>query len=339
MKTVVNSGSYYDMGHKLGSQFKNFFEPPPCHSEKLKLSHQCREIVKQYTPNLLEEIRGFCDAGNFDLESMEAFLLVLGYEYFLTPGEGCTVFAIGSELTDSGFPIFARNYDFNVDFQPYCGITFRSPLGKLKSIAFSDHMIGNYGGINESGLAIAILQAGNYDSRWQPGIRFNLSIRWVMDNCHNTEEAVSFLEKIPHVRGQFFMVMDKEDNIARVETSPPHVAVTYAKKDYLFSTNHYQAESLKKYSNQTLFMPNSLERFNKVKTFLEKRNSNLTLNNIMKFISSHEKGVCNHFELDGIKIATIYSWIAEIREKGDPIQALATIGSPCKNDYERYTYF
>jgi len=339
MKTTVISGSYYEMGYKLGSQHKDFFKPPPCHPEKLKLSLQCREIVKQYTPDLLEEIRGFCDAGNYNLESMEALLLVLGYESLSSPEKGCTVFAVGSELTDSGFPIFARNYDFDVKFQPSCGITFRSPLGKLKSIAFSDHMIGNMGGINESGLAIAILVAANYDSKWQPGIRVNLSTRWVMDNCHNTEDAVSFLEKIPHVRGQFFMVMDNEDNIARVETSPPHVAVTYAKKDYLFSTNHYQAESLKKYSNQTLIPANSLERFNKVKTFLEKRNNNLTLNNIMKFLSSHEKGVCNHVEIDGRNLATLYSWLAEIREKGDPLQAWATIGSPCKNKYEIYTYF
>ncbi|MFX0105635.1 MAG: C45 family autoproteolytic acyltransferase/hydrolase [Candidatus Hodarchaeota archaeon] len=339
MQTTVISGAYYDMGYKLGSQFKHFFKPPPCHPEKLKLYLQCREFVKKYTPDLLEEIRGFCDAGNFNLEIMEAFLLVLGYELFHPPEGGCTVFAVGSELTESGFPIFARNYDFNIDFQQYCGMTFRAPLGKLKSIAFSDHMIGNMGGINESGLAIAILLAGDYDGKWQPGIRVNLSTRWVMDNCHNTEEAVSFLEKIPHVRGHIFMVIDKEDNMARVETSPPHVAVTYAKKDYLFSTNHYQAESLKKYSNQTLISPNSLERFNKVKTFLEKRNSNFTLNNIMEFLSSHEVGVCNHFESDGIKTATIYSWIAEILEKAVPIQTWATIGSPCKNDYESYTYF
>jgi predicted choloylglycine hydrolase len=339
MQTVVISGSYYNMGYKLGSQLKHFFKPPPCHPEKLKLSLQCREIVKQYTPDLLEEIRGFCDAGNFDLETMEAFLLVLGYELFHSPGEGCTVFSIGSELTESGFPIFARNYDFNIDFQQLCGITYRAPLGKLKSIAFSDHMIGSYGGVNESGLAIAILLAGDFDGKWQPGIRMILSTRWVMDNCHNTEEAVSFLEKIPHVRGQLFMVMDKEDNMARVETSPPHVAVTYANKDYLFTTNHYQAETLKKYSNQTLISTNSLERFNKVKTFLEKRQKNFTLNNIMKFLSSHKEGVCNHFESDGIKIATIYSWIAEIHEKEDPLQTWATIGSPCKNDYETYTYF
>jgi len=84
MKTTVISGSYYDMGYKLGSQLKNFFKPPPCHPKKLELSHQCREIAKQYIPDLLEEIRGFCDAGNFDLESMEAFLLVLGYELFFS---------------------------------------------------------------------------------------------------------------------------------------------------------------------------------------------------------------------------------------------------------------
>lgn len=339
MQTTIISGSYYDMGYKLGSQLKNFFQPPPCHPEKLKLSLQCRKMVKQYTPDLLEEIKGFCDGGDYDLETMESFLLVLGYELFHPPGEGCTVIGIGRELTDSGFPIFARNYDFNIDFQPFCGITIRSPLGKLKSIAFSDHMIGNMGGINESGLAIAILLAGNYDGKWQPGVRVNLSTRWVMDNCHNTEEAVSFLEKIPHVRGQIFMIMDKEDNMARVETSPSHVAVTYAKKNYLFSTNHYQAESLFEYSNPTLISPNSIERFNKVKNFLDHKENNLALNDMMKFLSSHEKGVCNHFEFDGIKVATIYSWLAEIYEKKDPIQVWATIGSPCKNDYELYTYF
>jgi len=338
MRTIEHSGTYYDMGFKLGSKLKNVFEPPPCPPEKKKLSIQCKEIVKQYTPELLEEIRGFCDGGNFDFELMEAFLFVLGYELFYPPEGGCTVIVIGSELTDSGYPIFARNYDFNIDFQPLCGMTLRSPLGKLKSISFSDHMIGTYGGVNESGLVIAILIAGDYDNEWQPGIRVNLSTRWVLDNCHDTEEAVVFLEKIPHVRGQIFMIMDKKDNIARAETSPLEVAVTYAKKDYLFSTNHYQAEALMKYSNPVLISPNSVERFNKVKTFLDNRKTNLTLNDMMEFLSSHKEGVCNHFEFDGIKAATIYSWIAEIPEKGGPIQTWATIGSPCKGKYKLYTY-
>jgi hypothetical protein len=58
----------------------------------------------------------------------------------------------------------------------------------------------------------------------------------------------------------------------------------------------------------------------------------------MEFLSTHESGVCNHYKSNGLQIATIYSWIAEIREKGDPIQAWATIGSPYKNAYETYTY-
>ncbi|MFX0139949.1 MAG: hypothetical protein ACFFDN_40280 [Candidatus Hodarchaeota archaeon] len=59
----------------------------------------------------------------------------------------------------------------------------------------------------------------------------------------------------------------------------------------------------------------------------------------MKFLNSDNSGVSNHSESDGLKIATLYSWITEIREKADPIQAWITIGSPCYNDHESYTYF
>ncbi|MHA1931694.1 MAG: C45 family autoproteolytic acyltransferase/hydrolase [Promethearchaeota archaeon] len=338
MKSNAITGNYYDIGFKMGSQYKSFFQPPPCPPKKLEFSRQCKEIAKQYIPDLLEEIKGFCDGGNYDLESMEAFLLALGFESLNPQGAGCTVFAIGSDLTDSGFPIFARNYDWDETFQDYCGVSFNHPEGKLKSISFSDHMIGNYGGKNEAGLTMAILIAAEYSGKWQPGIRVNLSSRWVLDNCRTTEEAVAFLEKIPHVRGQFFMIADKEDNFARVETAPPHVGVTNAKNDYLCSTNHYQAKSLKQYSDPVLFFPNSYERFNKVKKFLENRKSKITMNEVRKFLSSHKEGVCNHIEFEETKIktSTLYSWLTEINEETEIIQLLATLGSPCKNNYEQY---
>jgi len=338
MKSDVITGNYYDIGFKVGSQYRDFFQPPHCLLKKLEFSHQCKEIAKQYVPDLLEEIKGFCDGGNYDLESLEAFLLALGFETSNPQEAGCTVFAIGSDLTDSGFPIFARNYDWDESFQDFCGVRFIHPEGKLKSISFSDHMIGTYGGKNEAGLVIAILFAGDYNGKWQPGIRVNLSSRWVLDNCRTTEEAVSFLEKIPHVRGHFFMIADKEGNFARVETSPPHVAVTYAKNGYLFSTNHYQAKSLKQYSDPALIFPSSLERFKKVKNFLENRKDKITMNDVIKLLSSHKEGVCSHIEFDGIKSGTLYSWITEINENSDIIQLLATIGSPCKNNYEKYIY-
>ena len=338
MKKNVITGSYYDMGFKIGSQIKRFFQPPPCPPKKLEFSRQCKEIAKHYIPDILEEIRGFCDGGNYDLESIEAFLLALGFEFFNPPEAGCTVFAIGSDLTESGFPIFARNYDWDESFQDFCEISFIHPEGKLKNISFSDHMIGIYGGKNEVGLTLAILIAGDYKGKWQPGIRMNLSTRWVLDNCRTTEEAVSFLEKIPHVRGQIFMIADKEDNFARVETAPPDVAVTYAKKDYLYTTNHYQAKSLKQYSDPVLIFPNSLERFNKVKNFLENRKNKIAMSDIIKFLSSHKEGVCNHIEFEGIKSGTIYSWITEINKESGKIQLLATTGSPCKHNYEKYIF-
>ncbi|MFW9874222.1 MAG: C45 family autoproteolytic acyltransferase/hydrolase [Candidatus Thorarchaeota archaeon] len=338
MESTTITGSYYDMGFKFASQIKRFFQLPPGPPKKLEFSRQCKEIAEQYIPDLLEEIKGFCDGGNYDLESMEAFLLALGFELFNPQEGGCTVFIIGNELTESGFPIFARNYDWDESFQDLCGIRYIHPEGKLKSISFSDHMIGIYGGKNEAGLTLAILIAGDYKGIWQPGIRMNLSARWILDNCRFTEEAVCFLEKIPHVRGQIFMIADKEQNFARVETAPQQVFVTYAKNNYLFTTNHYQAASLKPFSDPALIFPNSLVRFNKVKNFLENRNSKIVMNDVIKFLSSHQEGVCNHVEFDGIKTSTIYSWITEINEKSDPIQLSATIGPPCKHNYEKYIF-
>jgi len=338
MKANIKEGSYYEMGFKVGSQIKRFFKPPPCPPEKLEFSRQCKEIARQYIPDLLEEIKGFCDGGNYNLESMEAFLLALGFEFFHTPEGGCTVFAIGSKLTESGFPIFARNYDWDESFQDLCGISFIHPEGKLKSITFSDHMIGIYGGKNETGLTIAILLAENYTGKWQPGIRMILSTRWILDNCRTTEEAVSFLEQVPHVRGQIFMIADTDDNIARVETAPPRIAVTYSKNDYLYTTNHYQVKSFEQYSDPSLIPPNSVERFNKVKNFLENRKSKIALKDIIEFLKSHEEGVCNHFEFEGRKCGTIYSWVTEIDKTSDPIHLMATIGPPCKFNYEKYTF-
>lgn len=338
MKSNVFTGSYYDIGFKVGAQYKGLFHPPPCPPKKLEFSHQCKQIAKQYTPDLLEEIKGFCDGGNYDLETIEPFLFALGFELFNPQDGGCTVFAIGSKLTELGFPIFARNYDWDESFQNLCGISFIHPKGRLKSISFSDHMVGIYGGKNEVGLTLAILIAADYKGKWHPGVRMNLSSRWILDNCRTTKEAVSFLEEIPHVRGQIFMIADKKANFARVETSPPHTAVTYAKNDYLYSTNHYQAKSLKGFSDIALEFPNSLERFDKVKNFLENRKDKIAMNDVINFLSSHKEGVCNHVEIDGIKSGTIYSWITEINKDSGIVQLMATIGSPCKQNYKEYIY-
>lgn len=339
MDSTIISGSYYDMGYKLGSRLTSLFEPPVPSPAKRNLTRQCSEIARQHIPDLLDEIRGFCDGGGYDVEAMEAFLLVLGYEYFHNPNEGCTVFGVTGDLTDSGFPVFARNYDWDASFQPLCSATCRHPSDRLRSISFSDHMIGCYGGMNESGLAAAILMAGDFEGPWLPGIRVSLSSRWILDHCITTEEAVTFLENIPHVRGQIFMLADKSGHMARVETSPPRVHVTYAQHGFLLSTNHYQADTLKNRSNPALITANSRSRFEKVEDFIKNRGKKLSMQDVMTFLGSHEKGVCNHFKAGDMDISTIYSWIAEISGDPNPIQIWAAAGPPCKNRYEKLSYF
>lgn len=41
--------------------------------------------------------------------------------------------------------------------------------------------------------------------------------RWILDTCKTTREAVEYLETMPKVWGETYIVIDKENTIAKVE--------------------------------------------------------------------------------------------------------------------------
>ena len=45
----------------------------------------------------------------------------------------------------------------------------------------------------------------------------NLATRWILDTCRTTKQAVAFLEQMPKVWGETYIVIDQENTIAKVE--------------------------------------------------------------------------------------------------------------------------
>ena len=113
------------------------------------------------------------------------------------------------------------------------------PKGGVKNLSFSDHMIGRYGGVNKEGLAISIHAVPGYSDKPRPGIRMNMTFRWILDNMKSTMEAVEFITEIPHQTAHLYMVADKKGNFARVEYAPEESRVEYS-DSFLYCTNHYQ---------------------------------------------------------------------------------------------------
>jgi predicted choloylglycine hydrolase len=330
-------GSYYEIGNTIGKQIKGMFQIPPISKDTIEFANRCKPIVKNFCPGITEEIRGLAEGTNLDLDLLNAFILALGKD-MIDEGKklmahgidfGCTSFAISNEHSSEKGPIFARNYDWSESFAPYFTVIRAQSEDGIPNISFTDHPIGRYGGINKEGLALSIHAFPEYLPDWKPGIRMNVIARWVLDTFKSTEEAIRFLEKIPHICGHNYLIADKDDNLARIETAADEIVVTRAKDGFIATTNHALSHEMKKYTNPHFRFEGSVDRYNRIRKWYEKTKGKITKDAIKYILSDHEEGVCSHFEFAGERTSTIWSWISVLGT--DYVDICA--GSPCINDY------
>jgi predicted choloylglycine hydrolase len=326
MNKVNLKGTYAEMGRKHGSLVKGFFQTPPIPEKKIDFSQKCEEITRQYTPKIMDEIEAFAEAAELDLEPFKAFLLTLGLE------PGCSVIALGPQRTETGTPIFGRNYDWDISFQDYFMTYITEPKDGVKSLSFSDHMIGRYGGINKEGMAVTIQAVPGYTGKPRPGVRMNMTLRWILDNMKSTEEAVEFITETPHQTAHMYMIADKKGNFARVEYAPEESRVEYS-DSFLYCTNHYQLPDMKQYEKGDFHRSNTETREDKISDWRSSK-ERFTHEDVVQLLSGHEDGVCNHAEYKGVKYGTIWSWIAPLGED----KAYVCHGPPCNNKYMEITY-
>jgi len=145
-----------------------------------------------------------------------------------------------------------------------------------------------------------------------------------------TKEVINYLERIPHVCGHNFLICDKSDNIARLETAGEEVIVTLSNNEFMGITNQYESKHLKKYEYENFSFRNSKIRLDTIYKWYENNKSEINLDKIKKLLSGHNNGVCNHFEFGGETTSTIWSWIARIGLD----EMLVCDGAPCSNTYE-----
>ncbi|TFG00604.1 MAG: hypothetical protein EU542_07925, partial [Promethearchaeota archaeon] len=319
-----------------------FLQIPPSTKETIEFAQECKPIVKKFCPGIIKEIAGLVEGGGFDPLQLDAFILALGKD-MVDEGRklrrkrrdfGCTSFAISDENNLENRPIFARNYDWMESFAKFFTVVRCYPVEGISNLSFTDHPIGRYGGINNEGLAISIQAFPEYTPDWVPGIRTNIIARWILDKCKNTLEALKFLEKIPHMCGHNYLVADRNNNLARIETAAEEIVITEAENGFIATTNHAISPQMKKYTNQQFRFEDSVERYNRVLKWYEKMKGKVSLDSIKQILSDREHGVCSHYEFEGEITSTIWSWISVLG--CDEIEICD--GSPSINDYIKSSF-
>jgi predicted choloylglycine hydrolase len=327
MDVVTLKGTYEEIGVQHGLLLKGSLNAFPASDAKKEFARKCEATTREHCPGLVDEIEGLSSSAELDPDLMKCFILTLGLE------PGCSVLALSGEHTVDGVPVLARNYDWDVTFKEYF-TPFRVELtGGLTSISFTDHMVGRYGGANEAGLAAAITAIPAYRGRPTPGIRMNIATRWILDHHRTTEEAAEWLAETPHQWAHNFLLADSKGTLARVETAPERTRIQYS-EDFIATTNHYHDEEMKGLEDPEFDFSNTHRRYGNMERWHEGNGDKIGLDEIRRMLSDHETGVCDHYEHQGVRGGTIWSWIAPLGER----RAHVCHGPPCSNDYKIIDY-
>lgn len=297
-------GEFYDMGFKYGSILhqKANFSLPKISQRKMDFGLASYGVLKDFYPEIIDEIKGFARGIKEKPENVAAFLLSLGI--FDTSGQ-CSVFAFNN--VDSVF--VGRNYDMLYSLKKYTESSLIAPTGKFAHISQSDVFIGRSDGINEKGLSVAMAFVNG--TKVRPGIGFHFVIRKILENCATTEEAIILIQETKVSSASNFLIADSTGDIAVIESAPQAKVIRRPSKNqkFIFITNQFISSKMKPYDQGNIVWSKSIERYYGLQHALEALDS-------IDFAKAKEilSNKCICLDLKKEKFGTIWSVVANLNE-------------------------
>ena len=155
--------------------------------EKKAFAAKCEKICRTVYPSILEEMEGFCSSSGIAMEEWSTRFFTI---YAFPPFQGCTCLAVGGE---NGY--LARNSDFLPQAASLCSsYVFHFPETK-SFFANSTTPTQMEDGVNEYGLAVGLTFV--YPKVHKAGLNAGMLVRYVLEKCRTTKEAIDFLQEIP----------------------------------------------------------------------------------------------------------------------------------------------
>jgi isopenicillin-N N-acyltransferase-like protein len=181
--------------------------------------------------------------------------IALGFEH--SPLIGCTAFGLGAGATKNGHVLLGRAFDFEADdvLDREKVVYFVAKDGAIPfaSVAWPG-LIGVVSGMNLEGVAI-IVNGGRAREPASEGEPVVYSLREVLEQAHDTGEAVALLQRQKVMVSHIVFVADPKGAFAVVERAPgvdAFVKSTWSDPDRVDVTNHFEGPLASDEKNQTV---------------------------------------------------------------------------------------
>jgi predicted choloylglycine hydrolase len=299
-------GNYHQIGVEYGMLLRsNRIVLPHISQTRLEFTQACEPFVRQHAPELIEEIEGLVEGSGYDLERMKMAALALA------PHPACSVVAVAGQHTVDGKTLVGRNHDWRRGVLGYVAFCETHPQGAIASFGVNDDLVGRYDGINTAGVAIGMTAVEG--GRDHPGIMFNLAARIVLDRCHTTEEAVTFLTQIQHARSVNFLVADSSGDIAMIEAAPERTHAIRPDNGFAAITNQFQSDEMVRYEKVRRRPANSYRRLCTLREWFAGEGWMISAKDMQGILSMpYPRGVCALPLVRQKGFSTIWSWTASL---------------------------
>ncbi|MBN1967700.1 MAG: hypothetical protein JW910_23795 [Anaerolineae bacterium] len=319
------AGSHYAIGNEYGALLRaERFMLPEASAHKIHYAAKCANVLAHHAPYLLDEIQGIIDGGQYPADRLKAYALTLNAHV-------CSVLALAGAHTDDGRPRLGRNFDWFRGVRQHSALIAAHVPDALTHVGANDYFVGRHGGINEAGLALgATAVPGKRD---RVGIIFSLAIRAALDRCRTTDEAVAWLQDVPHVRNVNFLIVDAAGTIAVVEAAPQRVHSWQPEEGFAAITNQFQSEPLRSYDNIKRRPQDSEQRLARLNAWFARRSGPVSTQEVQAILARrYPGGVCAQGR--SRRFGTMWSWVATPGERAIHFAD----GSPAEKPYRRYDF-
>ncbi len=256
MDIKIFKGNAHEVGLQQGKIYKEngmgFYRikiDPNLFKKQLK-------IYQTYYPDLLDELKGIAEGGNFNEEKL-IYNFITGeisyYTNLFRLDKACTIFGYKSDKN----LFVGRNYDWIPEtektFQVYKVISPNknsfiaiTDMGSTNLTTTNSKYLFYYAddAINDKGLFIGITFA--YADQWTYGISSMHMTKLIVENCQTIKEAINIFKNVPLCCPKNFFIADKNGDMVVVEHTSKKFKILYPENNILIQSNHYLDNELAK---------------------------------------------------------------------------------------------
>ena len=348
-------GSPYNIGLKHGSQAKEAITKNVqfyinhwgyfCGVTKAQILEDASKfipVIAQFDPQIIEELNGIAKGAGLQIEEIiminARWELNYAYNKWATPKqlppEGCTAFAVTSEVTSDQHTLVGQNWDYN----PHDSLLIVHIKQEDKPTIVMSIEAGAVGqkGLNSAGIGIVqnYLQCEN-DS-FRIGLPTLVKERGIL-NCTSFSDCLKVLTNFEGPNSANLLLAHLDGEAINVECAPTDEFFIYPDNGILVHSNHFISNLLKVKDTGKTRVPDSIMRYHRASRLFQAQRGSLEKDTIEEILSDHfgyPQSICRHRIEDlnaNEQSETNTSVIIDLTEG----EMFYTEGPPCSNIYKK----